>query len=78
MVHDLFSLIPVILNLPESDVWLKGDGHRISQILINLISNAVKFTDEGLITLSMGFEPLNAAETLVRFTIKRYWIRNDF
>ncbi len=42
-------------NLPE----LKGDKRRIRQVMLNLVSNAVKFTPEGEIHIAAGHEDSN-------------------
>ncbi len=49
-----------LLNPEKSQVVLLGDPVRLSQILINLINNAIKFTHKGKITIDVSCsEPHN-------------------
>lgn len=48
---------------------LVGDSVRLNQIILNLISNAVKFTNKGSITVSVNLLSTEEGKSMIEFTV---------
>jgi signal transduction histidine kinase/CheY-like chemotaxis protein len=58
---------------PPSDgagLMILGDPHRFTQIISNLISNAVKFTEQGQVTVSLSHTVQEDGQIRVRCTVQ--------
>lgn len=62
---ELASLIPA--NMPERVV---GDPERLRQVFVNLVGNALKFTDKGTVTLRCKTDYANEENARLRFDIQ--------
>ncbi len=54
-------------DVPE---LLIGDPIRVTQVVVNLIGNAIKFTDTGEVVVEVSKETQNESEIALRFTVR--------
>lgn len=54
---------------PDVPEVIYGDSTRLQQILVNLLNNAIKFTDKGSVTMRAQFEPVMPRTGTLRISV---------
>ncbi len=79
LVHDVVNAIQVMLGEkqvvllvdinPDIPSKLRGDDMRIKQIMMNLLSNAAKYTEKGTIHLEVDYTPVSGRDREIELKV---------
>jgi two-component system sensor histidine kinase RpfC len=60
----------VVSIMPEVPPAVRGDAHHLRQVLINLAGNAVKFTEQGSVTVHVSSQAETEAGARLKFSVR--------
>jgi PAS domain S-box-containing protein len=63
--------LELALDMPPDFVGeVRGDPHRLQQVVVNLLGNAIKFTERGQVKVHVAIEREDDEQMLVRFAVE--------
>jgi signal transduction histidine kinase/CheY-like chemotaxis protein/HPt (histidine-containing phosphotransfer) domain-containing protein len=63
--------LELFYNIDESiPPYIMGDSMRLKQVLVNLVGNAIKFTEKGHILITAQLNPSPAGKLEIKFSVK--------
>ncbi len=78
LINDIYTTLEPKSNVKElefkvinknAEIQLCGDKIRTYQVLLNIVSNAIKFTEKGRVILSVKIETINMQSKKITFTV---------
>ncbi len=64
---DVELILEISPDIPHKVI---GDNIRINQILLNIVNNAIKFTNKGKVAIKMVHKPIDDEKVLLQFSVE--------